>query len=79
MEVSEEVFDELERELLQDLEETIQEQLSAYRNFRLHDYEDTDYEGNEDEFYDDIQEIPPFYWGGEDCCEMIFLDESSQM
>ena len=73
IEISKEALIELEQELLKDLEETIQEQILAYRNFQFNDYQVHD-----EDFKEDSQEIPPFYWGGEVCCEVMFLDENFQ-
>ena len=80
LEVSEEQHIELEKELLEDLEETIQAQLLTYRKFLQNDYEhhgeNSESEDHNVDSYDDTN-IPQFYWGEEDCCEMVFSDETS--
>ena len=80
LELSEDAFIELEKELLDDLEETIQNQLSIHRKFILDSYQHGEDNLEIDDFnvddYDDT-DIPRFYWGGEDLCEMMFYDETS--
>ena len=62
----EEAFTTLEKELLDDLEDTVLGQIEFYRN----NLSSTN-QAREDEHAEDVYEMQGFYWGGEDCCEMI--------
>ena len=62
--LEEESLSDLKKELLNDLEDTIMEEVEAYRK-NFFDQE------NNDLSVEDIYETEGFYWGGENCCEMI--------
>ena len=78
-ELSEEAFGDLEQELLDDMEETIQEELLSYRNDLAEQFLSKNNAAEEfaDNYEIDMWEGPQFYWGGDDCCELIFVDENS--
>ena len=75
--VTEEFADGLEQELIEDMEETIKEEIKAFR-FNLESVRrlDVDYDENNNDDYDSEVELesPRFYWGGDD--EMIFYEDS---
>ena len=58
----------LETELLDELEETIVEEIEV--RSKVPNNSD-----NDEATAEDIYEMQGFYWGGEDCCEMIFFDD----
>ena len=61
LEIDEEAFTTLEKELLDDLEDTVLEQIELYRNNLSTN------QAREDEHAEDVYEMQGFYWGGEDC------------
>ena len=63
----------LEQEFLDDLEDTIVEQIEVYKQYLLMHVQPS---SEEIEFEDDTYETRGFYWGGEDCCEMIPFEEN---
>ena len=64
---------ELEKELLEDREEMIQKELATYR-FTLENMEEENSEDSNNYAYES-EDIPRFYWAGEDCNEMVFFDD----
>ena len=58
----------LESELLEELEDTIVKKIEARSKGPINSE-------NEEATAEDTYEMKGFYWGGEDCCEMIFFDD----